>query len=70
MKRQLFAATARANVTAQPAAMIIIRAKIMYLSFTYLKKRSIKRNYIPKTAIMNDRNAAITITEHSRPQAG
>ena len=41
-ENQLFAATARANVTAQPAATIIISAKIMYLSFTSVKKRSIK----------------------------
>jgi hypothetical protein len=69
-ENQLFAATALANVTAQPATMIIIRAKIMYLSFISAKKRSIKRKYIPKTAIINARIAAITMTEHKRPQAG
>jgi len=67
---QFFAATARANVTAQPAAMIIIRANIMYLSLTSAKKRSIKRKYIPKTEIINARIAAITIIEHKKPQAG
>lgn len=39
----LLAARARASVTAQPAARMMIRAKIMYLSLIWVKKRSMKR---------------------------
>ena len=67
---QFFAAIALAKVTAQPAAMMIIRAKTIYRGFTSEKKRSIKRKYTPKTAIINARTAMITRTEHKRPQAG
>ena len=57
-------------MTAHPAAIMIIRAKIMYLSLTSVKKRSIKQKYIPKTAIINAIIATITMIEHKRPQAG
>ena len=67
---QLFAASARANVTAQPAAIIIIRAKMMYLTLTSLKKRSIKRKYTPKTAVTKAKNAITTSTQHNKTQAG
>jgi len=69
-KNQLFAANERANVTAQPATIIIIKAKIMYLSFTSVKNHSMKRKYTPKTAMMNSKTAVRTITQHKRPQAG
>jgi len=67
---QLPAASARANVTAQPAAIIIIRAKMMYLTLTSPKKRSIKRKYTPKTAVTKAKNAITTSTQHKKAQAG
>ncbi len=67
---QLPAASARANVTAQPAAIITIRAKMMYFTLTSLKKRSKKRKYTPKTAIRKAKNAITTSTQHNNAQAG
>ncbi len=69
-RNQLPAASARASVTAQPAAIITIRAKIMYLTLTSLKKRSKKRKYTPKTAITKAKNAITTSTQHNNAQAG
>jgi len=67
---QLPAASARANVTAQPAAIITIRAKMMYLTLTSRKKRSKKRKYTPKTDITKAKNAITTSTQHNNAQAG
>ncbi len=67
---QLPAANARANVTAQPAAIITIRAKMMYLTLTSPKKRSKKRKYTPKTAVTKAKNAITTSTQHNKAQAG
>ena len=67
---QLLAASARANVTAQPAAIITIRAKMMYLTLTSAKKRSKKRKYTPQTAITKAKNAITTSTLHNNAQAG
>ncbi len=67
---QLLTASARANVTAQPAAIITIRAKMMYLTLTSAKKRSKKRKYTPKTAITKDKNAITTSPQHNNAQAG
>jgi hypothetical protein len=53
----LFAASARANVTAQPAAMMTIKARIIYLIFTSVKKRLRKLKYIPETAIKKAKTA-------------
>jgi len=69
-RNQLPAASARANVTAQPAAIITIRAKMMYFTLTSLKKRSKKRKYTPKTAITKAKNAITTSTQHNNAQAG
>jgi len=69
-RNQLLAASARANVTAQPAAIITIRAKMMYLTLTSAKKRSKKRKYTPKTAITKAKNAITTSTQHNNAQAG
>jgi len=67
---QAFAASARAKVTAQPAIMIITRAKIMYLTLTSVKNRLIKLKYTPKTTVGKAKTAATAIIEHSRPPAG
>ena len=69
-RNQLLFVSARANVTAQPAAIITIRAKMMYLNLTSLKKRSKKRKYTPKTAITKAKNAITTSTQHNNAQAG
>jgi len=69
-RNHLFAASARANVTAQPAAIITIRAKMMYFTLTSLKKRSKKRKYTPKTDITKAKNAITTSTQHNNAQAG
>ncbi len=69
-RNQLLTASARANVTAQPAAIITIRAKMMYLTLTSPKKRSKKRKYNPQTAITKAKNAVTTSTLHNNAQAG
>ncbi len=69
-RNQLPAASARANVTAQPAAIITIKAKMMYLTLTSLKKRSKKRKYTPKTDITKAKSAITTSTQHNKAQAG
>jgi hypothetical protein len=69
-RNQLPAASARANVTTQPAAIITIRAKMMCFTLTSLKKRSKKRKYTPKTAITRAKNAITTSTQHNNAQAG
>ena len=69
-RNQLLAASARANVTAQPAAIITIRAKMMYLTLTSAKKCSKKRKYPPQTAITKAKNAITTSTQHNNAQAG
>ncbi len=69
-RNQLFLASARASVTAQPAAIITIRAKMMYLTLTSRKKRSKKRKYTPKTDITKAKNAITTSTQHNNAQAG
>ncbi len=69
-RNQLFLASARASVTAQPAAIITIRAKMMYLTLTSRKKRSKKRKYTPKTDITKAKNAITTSTQHYNAQAG
>ncbi|GAH41529.1 unnamed protein product, partial [marine sediment metagenome] len=69
-RNQWCAASARANVTAQPAAIMIISAKIMYFILTSAKKRLIKSKYTPKTAIMKARNAETASTEHNNAAAG
>jgi len=69
-RNQLPAASARANVTAQPAAIITIMAKMMYFTLTSRKKRSKKRKYTPKTAITRAKSAITTSTQHNNAQAG
>ena len=69
-RNQLPAASARDNVTAQPAAIITIRAKMMYFNLTSLKKRSKKRKYTPKTAITRAKSAITTSTLHNNAPAG
>ena len=64
------AASARANVTAHPAAIMIIKARIICLILTSAKQRLIKRKYTPKTAVNKAKNAAITRTEHNSAAAG
>jgi hypothetical protein len=66
----LFAASARANVTAQPAATMIIRARIMYFILTSAKKRLRKLKYIPETAIKKAKNAETASTQHNNAAAG
>ncbi len=69
-RNQLPAASARASVTAQPAAIITIRAKMMYFTLTSLKKRSKKWKYTPKTAIRKAKSAITTSTQHNNAPAG
>ena len=69
-RNQLPAANARDNVTAQPAAIITIRVKMMYFTLTSLKKRSKKRKYTPKTAITRAKSAITTSTLHNNAPAG
>jgi len=69
-RNQLPAASARASVTAQPAAIITIIAKMMYFTLTSRKKRSKKRKYTPKTAITRAKSAITTSTQHNNAQAG
>jgi hypothetical protein len=66
----LFAASARANVTAQPTATMTIRARIMYFILTLLKKRLRKSKYTPKTATKKAKNAETASTQHNNAAAG
>jgi len=63
-------ASARDNVTAHPAASITIRAAMMYLSFTFEKKASMKRKSTANTAVTNAKIAATTIIEQTSAPAG